>query len=91
MIYHALDRHALEPPTSDRFAAVARHRPGLVALVALVVPIAVWTRAPALVLSGLTLLLLLALRVHLAAGPTPADPTADAPASGGPADERARP
>ena len=70
MIHHALDRHALEPPASRPFAVVARHRPGLVALIALVVPIAVWTRNPLLVLSGLLLVALLALRIHLAAAET---------------------
>jgi hypothetical protein len=67
MIHHALDRHALEPPVPRPSAVVARHRPGLVALIALVVPIAVWTRNPLLVLSGLLLVALLALRIHLAA------------------------
>jgi len=62
----ALDRHALEPPMPRPLAAVARHRPGLVALVALIVPLAVWTRNPTLVVSGLLLVGLLALRVHLA-------------------------
>ncbi|GAA0250407.1 hypothetical protein [Cryptosporangium japonicum] len=55
--------HTLEAP----FLVVARHRPGLVVLVALLVPLAAWSRHPALVVSGLVLLLVLGLRVRLAA------------------------
>ncbi|MFI5958850.1 hypothetical protein [Cryptosporangium sp. NPDC051539] len=67
MVHHALDRHALEPPMSRPFAAVARHRPGLVALLALVVPVAAWARDPLLALSGLLLAALFVVRVRLAA------------------------
>ena len=69
MTRHALDRHALEPPMPP-FAAVARHRPGLVVLIALVVPLALWTREPVLLVSGLVLVALLALRIGLVAGET---------------------
>ena len=66
MTRSALDRHALEPPMSGPIAAVARHRPGLVALLAFVVPVAVWTLQPILLVSGLVLVSLLGLRVYLA-------------------------
>ncbi|MFG1922328.1 hypothetical protein [Cryptosporangium sp. NPDC048952] len=72
MIYHALDRHALEPPMPHPFTVVARHRPGLILLVALLAPLAAWTRHPALLVSAIALLALLGLRLRLAAAMPPA-------------------
>jgi hypothetical protein len=65
---HSAAASAVEPAVPGPLAAVARHRPGLVLLVALIVPVAAWTRDPLLVVSGVVLVALLVLRVRLVAG-----------------------